>query len=180
MASHIGSHSWNTGLELHLVFDLDRRHLQVLAVRLTFDMRQKAESDSDRELGALTPPLDTDNPPEMLTRMAVGYLKVLTSPDGIALYRAMVAGAPHFPELAANFFENGPGRATQHLADFLRLQKQRGKLAVGDATRDAAQFLGAVRGDLHLIAVLNARPPSKRQVDTAAKAAVETYCAGRA
>ena len=73
---------------------------------------------SDRVLAALRPPLDAGDIRKTLVTMGVGYLSVLLSPDGLALYRAMVSEAPHFPELARTFFANGPGRASGHLCDF--------------------------------------------------------------
>ena len=135
---------------------------------------------SDKVLAALTPALDADDVQGALTVMGTNYLNVLTSPDGIALYRAMVSEAPHFPELARTFFKNGPGRADAHLAAFLRARAQDGQLAVSDPEGAAAQLLGAIRGDVHFRAVLNARVPRKKEIAAAAAAAVETFLHGHA
>ena len=87
---------------------------------------------SDRVLAALRPPLDAGDLRETLVTIGVGYLSVLLSPDGLALYRAMISEAPHFPELARIFFAKGPGRASDQLSDFFREHKRRGLLKVDD------------------------------------------------
>lgn len=133
---------------------------------------------SDRVLAALRPPLDADDIRATLVNMGVGYLNVLLSPDGLALYRAMVSQAPHFPELARTFFANGPGRASSHLSDFFREQKKRGVLKVDDPQLAAEQFLGMVRGDIHLATVLSIRKPTKALIKKAVERAVEAFLCG--
>lgn len=133
---------------------------------------------SDRVLAALRPPLDAGDIRKTLVTMGVGYLSVLLSPDGLALYRAMVSEAPHFPELARTFFANGPGRASGHLCDFFREQTRRGALKIDDPQLTAEQFLGMVRGDVHLAAVLAIRKPTKRLIKKTAGDAVDTFLCG--
>lgn len=133
---------------------------------------------SDRALAALQPPLDAGDIRETLVTMGVGYLSVLLSPDGLALYRAMVSEAPHFPELARTFFANGPGRASGHLSDFFQEQKMRGVLKVDDPRLAAEQFLGMVRGDIRLTTVLSIRKPTKRLIKKTVEQAVETFLCG--
>jgi AcrR family transcriptional regulator len=133
---------------------------------------------SDRVLAALRPSLGDGDLRTALNRMGSDYLLVLLSPDGLALYRAMVSEAPHFPELARTFFENGPGRASHHLASFFRDQKANGLLNVEDPQIAAEHFLGAVRGDVHLAAVLSAKRPSEQLIKTSVAQAVETFLRG--
>ena len=133
---------------------------------------------SDRVLAALRPPLGAGDLRRTLVKMGTDYLVVLLSPDGLALYRAMVSEAPHFPELARTFFENGPGRASRHLADFFSDQKAKGHIDAEDPQVAAEHFLGAVRGDVHLAAVLSARKPSKPLIEATVAQAVETFLGG--
>ena len=133
---------------------------------------------SGRALAALRPPLGEGGLRKALLTMGMDYLDVLLSPDGLALYRAMVSEARHFPELARIFFENGPGRASHHLADFFREQKARGLIDIADPQIAAEHFLGAVRGDVHLAAVLFVRKPSKQLVITTVTQAVDTFLSG--
>jgi len=133
---------------------------------------------SDRVLTALQPALDDDDLRAALVRMGADYLSVLLSPEGLALYRAMVSEAPHFPDLAKTFFEHGPGRASHHLAGFLRDQKARGRLNISDPQIAAEHFLGAIRGDLHLSALLLANKPSAELVGASVEQAVATFLRG--
>lgn len=133
---------------------------------------------SDRVLAALEPAAGHGDIRKTLVTMGVNYLNVLLSPDGLALYRAMVAEAPHFPELSKSFFADGPGRASRHLANFLRDQVAKGLLQVRNPQVAASQLLGAVRGDVHLTAVLAASKPAKATIKRAAEQAVETFLCG--
>ena len=133
---------------------------------------------SGRALAALRPPLGEGDLRKALLKMGMDYLNVLLSPDGLALYRAMVSEAPHFPDLARTFFENGPGHASHHLAGFFREQRAKGLIDVADPQVAAEHFLGAVRGDVHLAAVLAVRKPSAQLVKTTVAQAVETFLCG--
>ncbi|MCG8436204.1 MAG: TetR/AcrR family transcriptional regulator [Gammaproteobacteria bacterium] len=133
---------------------------------------------SDRVLAALEPAPGRGDIRETLVTMGIKYLNVLLSPEGLALYRAMVSEAPHFPELSKSFFANGPGRASRHLAKFIRDQAAAGRLQVDDPQLVASQFLGAVRGDVHLAAVLAARKPTKAAIKQAVEQAVEAFLGG--
>ena len=135
---------------------------------------------SDRVLAALRPPPEGADIRQTLVAMGTGYLTVLLSPDGLALYRAMVSEAPHFPDLARTFHRNGPGRAVRHLATFFKDQKARGVLALDDPHLAAEQFLGMVSGDLHLAAVLSIRKPTRPLIRTTVQQAVETFLRGAA
>jgi len=135
---------------------------------------------SDRVLTALRPPLDADDIKETLVTMGVSYLSVLLSPDGLALYRAMISEAPHFPELARTFFANGPGRASNHLSEFFREQKKRGVLNVDNPQLAAEQFLGMVRGDIHPTTVLSICKPTEAMIKKSVEQAVEIFLCGAA
>lgn len=135
-------------------------------------------SVSDRVLASLQPPVDFGDIRETLTTMGVSYLSVLVSPDGLALYRAMISEAPHFPDLAQAFFANGPGRASRHLADFFRQQKQLGVLEIDDPQLCAEQFLSMIRGEVHLAAALSIRKPTKARITKTVGHAVEIFLCG--
>lgn len=130
---------------------------------------------SDRVVAALRPTLDGGDVRATLFAVGVDYLNVLLSPDGLALYRTMVAEAPHFRELAKAFFENGPGRVNRDLAVFLKEQNNKGVLTIEDPELAADLFLGMVRGDGHLAAVLSVRKPTKQRVKRIVDEAVDTF-----
>ena len=135
---------------------------------------------SSRALAALEPPSGEGDLRRALLKMGTDYVNVLLSPDGLLLYRAMISEAPHFAKLARRFFEDGPGRASRYLADYFREYKANGIVDISDPQIAAEQFLGAVRGDVHLAAVLGVRTPSEQLVNATVSQAVETFIRGTA
>ncbi|WP_179188210.1 TetR/AcrR family transcriptional regulator [Kiloniella majae] len=136
------------------------------------------EQVSDRVLSAFTPLPREDTFREALIDMGARYLQVMTSAECISLYRAMVAEAPHFPDLADNFLQNGPFRASQHLAEYLRSHAKNNRLRITDPDLCAAQFMGAVRGNVHFHAVFNGQVPTKKETWMISETAVETLLNG--
>lgn len=80
------------------------------------------------------------------------YLDVLLEPHSLALYRMVMAEGARFPDLGRVFFEQGPGRVTAQLVNYLR-QGGAGTRAV-PVELLAREFLSLVRADLHLRALL--------------------------
>lgn len=82
------------------------------------------------------------------TLLAFGnaYREKLLSPEGLALFRTMTAEAPRFPELAKQFFRQGPLAARKRLAAYLARAMERGALRRGDPDF-AAEMLTAMLVD---------------------------------
>lgn len=135
-------------------------------------------SVSGRVLAALRPELAKGDLQTALLEAGIGYLEALLSREGLALYRAMVSEAPHFPELARSFHEQGPGRASRRLAAFFRERIAEGMLELADPQLAADQFLGAVRGDIHLAAVLAARRPDRAEIERSVRHVVGLFLRG--
>jgi AcrR family transcriptional regulator len=104
---------------------------------------------SDRFAAAL--PVDGRNAAPLETTLVEfgrEYLYRLTRPELIRLRAQIMAEALRFPELASEFYSQGPGRTLNHLARFFE-QRQR----AGGIGRDfdprflAGQFLNALRGE---------------------------------
>lgn len=66
-----------------------------------------------------------------LTDIAIEMCLVLFSDSAIALHRAVIAEAPRFPELAADFYEAGPRDSIQLLARHLPESAHRDATAAG-------------------------------------------------
>lgn len=84
-----------------------------------------------------------------VTLLAFGdaYRTRLLSPTGIAIFRTMVAEAPRFPELAKQFFRQGPQTTRKRLADYLARAMEAGRLRRDDPDF-AAEMLTAMLLDL--------------------------------
>lgn len=106
-----------------------------------------------------TLPNSTDSPEETLKDVARLYLRMLLSPEAIGIYRLLVAEAPKFPELGQAFYLAGPLSIRQHLTEYLISQHRCGALHVPDASIAARQFVGLIKSDHQLGALLC--PPSE-------------------
>ncbi|MEW6133239.1 MAG: TetR/AcrR family transcriptional regulator [Pseudomonadota bacterium] len=82
------------------------------------------------------------------TLLAFGnaYREKLLSPQGLALFRTMAAEAPRFPDLARQFFQQGPLAARKRLAAYLARAMERGALRRDDPDF-AAEMLTAMLAD---------------------------------
>jgi TetR/AcrR family transcriptional repressor of mexJK operon len=82
------------------------------------------------------------------TLLAFGnaYREKLLSPEGLALFRTMTAEAPRFPELAKQFFRQGPLTTRKRLAAYLARVMETGALRKDDPDF-AAEMLTAMLAD---------------------------------
>ena len=71
------------------------------------------------------------------TLLAFGqaYREKLLSPEGLAIFRTLTAEAPRFPELARQFFRQGPATTRKRLAEYLARA-----MAAGGLRRDDPDF----------------------------------------
>jgi TetR/AcrR family transcriptional repressor of mexJK operon len=128
---------------------------------------------SGRALSGFQPQLEGDFE-ATLREMGLHYLEILLKPQTISLFRAMVSEAPHFPHLAKTFFENGPHRISSHFSEFFKAHNAKGIYRISNPDLVARQFLGMIRGDLHLEAVLTAKKPTKKELLQSIDNAVHT------
>jgi TetR/AcrR family transcriptional regulator, mexJK operon transcriptional repressor len=128
---------------------------------------------SGEALSAFQPKLEGDFE-STLREMALHYLEILLKPQTISLFRAMVSEAPHFPELAKTFFENGPNRVAAHFSEFFRTHNARGIYRIADPDLVARQFLGMIRDHLHLAAVITAKNPTRKELTQTIDNAMQT------
>lgn len=77
---------------------------------------------------------------DALIAFAVAVRARTLSPEGIGVYRALVAEAPRFPSLAKLIYRTGPHATQDALAEFLQQRMARGEVRQDDA-RFAAQML---------------------------------------
>jgi AcrR family transcriptional regulator len=81
-----------------------------------------------------------NHPEETLHRAGLVVMEMMLSPFRQAIHRMVMSEAGQFPELARAFFEAGPQRALNYLADWLRQETLAGRLAVPDPDFAAEQF----------------------------------------
>ena len=85
-------------------------------------------------------------PGEVLCWYGVGILRNMLCDETSRLYRLLIAEAPDFPELAAAFWQNAPGRGRDILKQYLTSLAGRGVLAVENVDEAAEQLFGTLLG----------------------------------
>ena len=112
-----------------------------------------------------------------LLRVGRAVLELLTSPDTIAPYRMVAAEAARSPELGRLFYESAVALLHEHLERLLAAEMRAGRLRTGPPRIVAAQFIGLVRGDLMMRAVLCVDDAaSEREKQATVRMGVEAFC----
>ena len=106
------------------------------------------------------------------------YMEALLSEEALMLYRAIVSEAQYFPELAQSFFENGPKKILNRVVELFAFHERAGSCKVREPKTTAKLFIGMVRGDHHMAAVLTGKTISRPQIKRFVAAAVETLMHG--
>jgi AcrR family transcriptional regulator len=106
-------------------------------------------------------------------------LTLYMSPALLGAYRSILTEARRFPDLAKAFYEKGPGRASDRLAEVLEAAKARGEIHCDDCRRAADHFMGILRDNLHLRVVLGLQPPpSPVEIEAVVASAVGLFLHG--
>lgn len=98
---------------------------------------------------------------ERLIDFGVRYRAKLLNPSGIGCYRAMVAEAPHFPELAATFYRSGPEQTAARLAVTLEMAMRRGELRREDPEFAVNLLLSMLVGHERYPILFSGKPPAE-------------------
>ena len=87
------------------------------------------------------------SPEEALVAFAKQFLYSITRPDAVRIRAMLIGESLHFPDLATQFYEQGPQRTLDHLAQFFLRRQRAGHFAAIDPPVLADQFLSALRGE---------------------------------
>ena len=137
------------------------------------------EAECERFLGSVrTLAIRSSRLRDVLAALARAYLRIVLSPEALALFRAVVGEAPRFPALARQFYLVGPHGfnviVERHLEDAAR----RGEAdfsAVGLETA-ATHFVNLVRGEAQMQCLTHpGAVPPPAQCDQWADDAVTTF-----
>jgi AcrR family transcriptional regulator len=116
---------------------------------------------------------------EVLLEFGRKLMQIYMSPALIGVYRSILSEALRFPDLARTFYDKGPGRAADRLAEVLEAARARGEIRLPDARAAADHFVGLFRDNLHLQVVLGLRaPPSAAEAEAAVRSAVGLFLHG--
>ncbi len=114
----------------------------------------------------------------VLRRLGQSFLGMLFEPTMLAFLRIVIAAAAKFPEIGKAYFDAGPCRGWQRLADYLERMTAQGVLRVDDPPLAASQFLDLCKSSLHLRMLLgDTEPPSHEAVERNLDSAVRVFLA---
>lgn len=75
------------------------------------------------------------------------FLFQITRPNVLRMRAILIGESPRFPDLATQFYEQGPRRTLSHLSQFFSRQQQAGLIIAIDPDLLADQFVSALRGE---------------------------------
>jgi TetR/AcrR family transcriptional regulator, mexJK operon transcriptional repressor len=124
--------------------------------------------------------IDRDAPPaEALFRFGYSLLRALIKPEGVALYRVVIAETPRAPELGRVFWSEGPRHVQEQLTNYLAAAIDKGELTCKDPVLACRLFLGAVAANHQAMALTASpfTPPSEDQAQDHVREAVAMFMA---
>jgi AcrR family transcriptional regulator len=99
---------------------------------------------SDQFVASLS---DEASAEQSLITFAQQFLYRITRPDVIRIRAILIAESPHFPDLAIQFYEQGPQRTLEHLTQFFARQQQAGHFIALEPQFLAEQFISSLRSE---------------------------------
>ena len=115
---------------------------------------------------------------DVLAALAQAYLRLVLSPDILALYRAVIGEAPRFPALARQFYLVGPHGFNGIVERRLEESAARGEVDFSSVGLEMAaiHFVNLVRGEAQMQCLTHpGSVPSQAQCDQWTTAAVTTF-----
>jgi AcrR family transcriptional regulator len=105
--------------------------------------------------------------------------EVSLAAEVVALQRFVLQEASQFSDLAATFYRNGVTRLIAALADWLRIQIQRGRLKLDDPVETAGILIGMVASAPQRAAIYGGVPlPSRSQIERRVKLCTALFLKG--
>ncbi|MFC3070846.1 TetR/AcrR family transcriptional regulator [Phenylobacterium soli] len=113
---------------------------------------------------------------ETLTRIGRAYLRRVLSDENLRHFRLIIAEAERYPEIGKAFYEAGPGRGSERLADEIRAWVKAGLLEVDDPQMAAFHFTGLCQNRYMKARLCNYVPElSDAEIEAEVAAAVKTF-----
>jgi TetR/AcrR family transcriptional repressor of mexJK operon len=113
---------------------------------------------------------------KQLRSIAKGFFGLIISDEAIAMHRMMHAQAAVDARLPRLFWESGPKRITEGMAEFLRAEVEAGQLEIPDLYRAASQFLCLLKGEPHAHLMCGIGGPlTAREIDAHIDATVDFF-----
>ncbi|MCH2546366.1 MAG: TetR/AcrR family transcriptional regulator [Alphaproteobacteria bacterium] len=113
---------------------------------------------------------------ERLYSIGLGFLRMITSAEGLATTRVVVSEAERKPLLASIFYETGPMQMHKLLTEFLMLQNARGIMHIANPESAASYFYAMLKGRYHLRMTLKIKPaPTQKELEDHVRETVRVF-----
>jgi hypothetical protein len=113
---------------------------------------------------------------KQLRSIAKGFFGLIMSDEAISMHRMMHAQARGDAKLPRLFWEAGPQRITEGMAEFLAAEVAAGQLDIPDLHRAASQFLCLLKGEPHARLMCGiCGPMTAREIDAHSDATVDFF-----
>lgn len=128
---------------------------------------------------SLRVPESYDDASHALYELAVHFMGLILAPEAVSLHRVILGESPRLPEVGEAFYSVGPTLGRKRFDGLFQDLSRRGLLVMTDDEIPLATdlFLGMLKGDMHLRAVLGLPPREGTSIEKIAKAAVELIMA---
>lgn len=112
----------------------------------------------------------------LLFDVGTNLLTLITSPEGMAVTRLVIAEAGRYPKVAKLYYESGSQRIIQLLAEFLNEQNALGNTNIPNTDSAAAYFFALLKGQYFLRMTLGVPPiPSQKEMHAHVKEVVAIF-----
>lgn len=105
------------------------------------------------------------------------FLDLVTDPEALAMLRLIMGEGQRGPQLPTLFFESAILPTVEKLSLFFAAEAPRSGLKIDDPTAAAWRFLGMIKGEDHMRAMLGVPTRSKAEIDRHIAACVEMFIA---
>lgn len=122
-----------------------------------------------------------NNVKKALMDLARQFTNLVFEPDAINIYRTAITESQRFPALGEMFYEMGPGRSAQMLAEYFKKTTRAGTFKVQDAELAATTFFSMLANRVHMKCMLGLKKrvaPAEREKIVAY--AVDVFIKGHA
>ncbi|MGR8981022.1 MAG: TetR/AcrR family transcriptional regulator C-terminal domain-containing protein [Gammaproteobacteria bacterium] len=119
------------------------------------------------------------SPEEALVSFAKQFLYRITRPDVVRIRAILIGESLRFPDLATQFYEQGPQRTLEYLTQFFFQQQEAGYFAAKDPYVLSDQFLSALRSERFQKLQLGLEPtPDEEEIDEWGRKATSLFLYG--
>lgn len=116
---------------------------------------------------------------ETLICFGLAFLAMIFNEESLKLFRILAAQSYAFPDLGRRFYEAGPSRSTQAMADYLARQADRGVIRITDARLAAETLTSSMLNKRLTACLLQAAPiPEADEREKLVRYAVSTFLDG--